>query len=47
VVDQIDAVKGRVLGVLLNRADGRLDTYYRAYETYQGYAEVDARGAQH
>ena len=47
VVDQIDAVKGRVLGVLLNRADGRLDTYYRAYETYQGYAEVDAGGAQH
>jgi capsular exopolysaccharide synthesis family protein len=47
VVDQMDAVKGRILGVLLNRADGALDTYYRAYETYQGYAEVDAGGAQH
>jgi capsular exopolysaccharide synthesis family protein len=47
VVDQIDAVKGRILGVLLNRADGRMDTYYRAYETYQNYADVDAGGARH
>ena len=47
VVDQIDAVKGRILGVLLNRADGRLNTYYRANEAYQAYAEVDAGGTQH
>ena len=47
VVDQIEAVKGRILGVLLNRADGRMDTYYRAYETYQNYADVDAGGARH
>ena len=47
VVDQIEAVKGRMLGVLLNRADARQDAYYKAYETYQRYAEVDAGGAQH
>ena len=47
VVDQIEAVKGRILGVLLNRADPRQDGYYYAYETYQRYAGVDAGGAQH
>mgnify|MGYP001161868805 CR=1 FL=1 len=47
VVDQIEAVKGRILGVLLNRADSRVDGYYKAYESYQRYAEVDADGAQH
>jgi capsular exopolysaccharide synthesis family protein len=47
VVDQIEAVKGRILGVLLNRADARRDGYYYyAYQTYQRYAEVDADRAQ-
>jgi protein-tyrosine kinase len=47
VADQIEAVKGRILGVLLNRADPRRDGYYYAYEAYQRYAGVDAGGAQH
>jgi len=46
VVDQIEAVKGRILGVLLNRSDPRHDGYYYAYETYQRYAGVDADRAQ-
>jgi capsular exopolysaccharide synthesis family protein len=47
VVDQIEAVKGRILGVLLNRADPRRGGYYYAYETYQGYVGADAGRAQH
>lgn len=47
VVDQIEAVKGRILGVLLNRADLRQDGYYYAYETYQRHAGLDAGGAKH
>jgi protein-tyrosine kinase len=44
VVDQVEAVKGRILGVVLNRADPRRDGYYYAYETYQaGVDEGDAR----
>ena len=46
VADQIEAVKGRILGVLLNRADPRQDRYYYAYETYQRSAGVDAGGAK-
>ena len=41
VVDQIEAVKGRILGVVLNRADLRRDGYYGAYEAYQRYAAVN------
>ena len=37
VVDQIESVKGRILGVLLNRADPRRDGYYYYYRTYQRY----------
>jgi protein-tyrosine kinase len=47
VVDQIEAVKGRILGVLLNRADTRQDGYSYAYEAYQRYAGVDAGRAKH
>jgi capsular exopolysaccharide synthesis family protein len=46
VVGQLEAVKGRILGVLLNRADSRRDGYYYSYEAYQAYAGVDASGAQ-
>ena len=47
VVEQIEAVKGRILGVLLNRIDPHHDGYYKAYEAYQQYVQVDAGGAQH
>ena len=46
VVDQIEAVKGRILGVLLNRADPRRDGYYYAYEAYQRYAGANPDGAR-
>ena len=45
VVDQIDAVKGRVLGVVLNRADPRRDGYYY-YQAYQRYYGADEGGAK-
>ena len=47
VVEQIEGVKGRILGVLLNRADPRRFGYYAAYEAYQRYAGIDDSGAQH
>ena len=41
VIEQIEAVKSRILGVLLNRVDLRRDgylyRYYRYYSSYQGY----------
>ena len=46
VVGQLEAVKGRILGVLLNRADPRRDGYYYAYEAYQAYAGGDAGDAK-
>ena len=46
VVDQIEAVKGRILGVLLNRADARRDGYYYAYEAYQQYAGANPDGSR-
>jgi protein-tyrosine kinase len=43
--EQIDAVKGRILGVLLNRADMRRDGYYVEYHRYyQAYYGDDAKG---
>ena len=36
-VDQIESVKGRILGVLLNAADSRRDGYYHYYHSYQRY----------
>ncbi len=46
VVDQIDAVKGRILGVVLNRADPRRDGYYYYYQAYQRYYGADEGGAK-
>jgi len=46
VVEQLEAVKGRILGVVLNRADPRRDGYYYAYETYQRHVEVDEGDAR-
>jgi protein-tyrosine kinase len=46
VVDQIEAVKGRILGVLLNRADPRRDGYYYYYQTYQRYYGSDDGSAK-
>jgi capsular exopolysaccharide synthesis family protein len=41
VVDQLEAVKGRIVGVLLNRVDLRRDgyayNYYRYYAAYYGH----------
>ena len=37
VVDQLEAVKGRILGVVLNRADLRREGYYDYYQAYQQY----------
>jgi capsular exopolysaccharide synthesis family protein len=45
VVDQLDAVKGRVLGVVLNRVDLRRDGYYYYYRAYQRYYGADEGGA--
>jgi protein-tyrosine kinase len=43
--EQIDAVKGRILGVLLNRVDMRRDGYYAEYHRYyQAYDGTDAKG---
>ena len=41
VVDQIETVKGRILGVVLNRADPRRDGYYYYYQAYQRYYGAD------
>ena len=41
----IDAVKGRILGVVLNRVDMRSDGYYAEYHRhYKGYYGDDAKG---
>jgi Mrp family chromosome partitioning ATPase len=43
-VGQIEAVKGKILGVVLNGVDTKRDGYYyRYYRYYQAYAE-DGRG---
>jgi capsular exopolysaccharide synthesis family protein len=47
VVDQINAVKGRILGVVLNRADLRRDGYYYYYQAYQRYYGADEGGGKH
>jgi len=39
-VSQIEAVKGRILGVLLNRVDTRGDSYYRDYRSCARYYEA-------
>jgi protein-tyrosine kinase len=42
VVDNIETVKGRILGVVLNRADARRDGYYYSYyHAYQRYYGAD------
>jgi protein-tyrosine kinase len=46
VVEQIEAVKGRILGVLLNRADPRRDGYYYYQRTYQRYYGAEDGGAK-
>jgi protein-tyrosine kinase len=46
VVDQIEAVKGRVLGVVLNRADSRRDGYYYYYQASRRYYGSDEGGTQ-
>ena len=43
---QIEAVKGRILGVLLNRADPRRDGYYYYQRTYQRYYGAEDGGAK-
>ncbi len=43
--EQIDAVKGRILGVLLNSVDMRRDGYYAEYHRYyRAYYGEDAQG---
>jgi len=46
VVDQIESVKGRILGVVLNRADPRRDGYYYYYQAYQRYYGADEGGTK-
>jgi Mrp family chromosome partitioning ATPase len=46
VVDQIESVKGRILGVVLNRADARRDGYYYYYQAYQRYYGADEGSAK-
>jgi Mrp family chromosome partitioning ATPase len=46
VVEQIEAVKGRILGVLLNRADPRRDGYYYYQRTYQRYYGAEDGGGK-
>jgi Mrp family chromosome partitioning ATPase len=46
VVDQIESVKGRILGVVLNRVDPRRDGYYYYYRAYQRYYGADESGAR-
>jgi capsular exopolysaccharide synthesis family protein len=41
--EQIDAVKGRILGVLLNRVDMRRDGYYAEYHRYYKAYGDDAK----
>jgi Mrp family chromosome partitioning ATPase len=47
VVDQIESVKGRILGVVLNRVDPRRDGYYYYYRAYQRYYGADEGNAKH
>ena len=43
--EQLDAVKSRILGVLLNRVDARRDGYYAEYHRYyHAYYGSDSRG---
>jgi capsular exopolysaccharide synthesis family protein len=43
--EQIDAVKGRILGALLNRVDMRRDGYYAEYQRYyHAYYGSDTKG---
>jgi capsular exopolysaccharide synthesis family protein len=43
--EQIDAVKGRILGVLLNRVDMKRDGYYAEYQRYyHAYYGSDSSG---
>jgi capsular exopolysaccharide synthesis family protein len=42
--EQIDAVKGRILGVVLNRVDMRRDGYYAEYHRYYKAYGDDAKG---
>jgi protein-tyrosine kinase len=46
VVDQIESVKGRILGVVLNRVDLRRDGYYYYYRAYQRYYGADEGNAK-
>ena len=46
VVDQIESVKGRILGVVLNRVDPRRDGYYYYYRAYQRYYGADESNAK-
>ena len=46
IVDQIESVKGRILGVVLNRADPRRDGYYYYYRAYQRYYGADEGGSK-
>jgi hypothetical protein len=46
VVDQIETVKGRIMGVVLNRADLRRDGYYHYYRAYQRYYDADEDGSK-
>ena len=46
VVDQIESVKGRILGVILNRVDPRRDGYYYYYRAYQRYYGADEGNAK-
>jgi len=46
VVDQIESVKGRILGVVLNRVDPRRDGYYYYYRAYQRYYGADEGNAK-
>jgi protein-tyrosine kinase len=46
VVDQIESVKGRILGVVLNRVDPRRDGYYYYYQAYQHYYGSDEGGTK-
>jgi protein-tyrosine kinase len=46
VVDQIESVKGRILGVVLNRVDPRRDGYYYYYQAYQRYYGADEGGTK-
>ncbi len=38
--------RGRILGVVLNRADPRRDGYYYYYQAYQSYYGADEGGTK-